>query len=462
MPDKEIRAASLEYHRQFPPGKISIQPTKDLTNQRDLALAYTPGVAAACDEIVRDPAEARNLTARGNLVGVVTNGTAVLGLGAIGPLAAQAGHGGQGRPVQEVRRHRLFRHRDRRARPGQAGRHHRRARADVRRHQSRGHQGAGMLLRREEAARAPQDPGVPRRPARHGDHRRRRDHERPARRRQGVEGRQARLLGRRRCRARVPRPPRAARHTATEHLGRRHRRRRLPRPTGGDGRQQGALCAADGGAQARRHPDRCRRLSRPLGGEGAPSRLARADGRQAAHPGARQSRARDHAGYRQSGAAGRRHRDGALRLSEPGQQRAVFSVHLSRRARCRGHDGERGDEARDGAGARRPRDGGAIGHRRQCVRRAGSSLRSRVPDPEALRPAPHRDDRPRGRQGGDGLGGGHPSAHGPRGVPRTAPAVRLYLRPADEADLRRGQEGSEADRALPKARTSGCCARCRS
>jgi malate dehydrogenase (oxaloacetate-decarboxylating)(NADP+) len=89
MPDQEIRAASLEYHRQFPPGKISIQPTKHLTNQRDLALAYTPGVAAACDEIVRDPAEARNLTARGNLVGVVTNGTAVLGLGAIGPLAAK-------------------------------------------------------------------------------------------------------------------------------------------------------------------------------------------------------------------------------------------------------------------------------------------------------------------------------------------------------------------------------------
>src|SRR6266536_2302700 len=89
MPDKEIREASLEYHRQFPPGKISIAPTKHLTNQRDLALAYSPGVAAACDEIVRDPAQARNLTARGNLIGVVTNGTAVLGLGPIGPLAAK-------------------------------------------------------------------------------------------------------------------------------------------------------------------------------------------------------------------------------------------------------------------------------------------------------------------------------------------------------------------------------------
>ncbi len=89
MPDKDIREASLEYHRQHPPGKISLSPTKQLTNQRDLALAYTPGVAAACDEIVRDPAEASNLTAKGNLVAVVTNGTAVLGLGPIGPLAAK-------------------------------------------------------------------------------------------------------------------------------------------------------------------------------------------------------------------------------------------------------------------------------------------------------------------------------------------------------------------------------------
>src|SRR5215470_14682494 len=93
MPDQEIRNASLEYHRRAPAGKISILPTKQLTNQRDLALAYSPGVAAACNEIVRDPAEARNLTSRGNLIGVVTNGTAILGLGAIGPLA--------GKPVME-------------------------------------------------------------------------------------------------------------------------------------------------------------------------------------------------------------------------------------------------------------------------------------------------------------------------------------------------------------------------
>ncbi len=89
MSDQEIRQAALDYHRQQPAGKLSVQPTKQLTNQRDLALAYSPGVAAACDEIVRDPAQARSLTARGNLIGVVTNGTAVLGLGPIGPLAAK-------------------------------------------------------------------------------------------------------------------------------------------------------------------------------------------------------------------------------------------------------------------------------------------------------------------------------------------------------------------------------------
>ena len=89
MPDKDIREASLEYHRRAPPGKISLLPTKQLLNQRDLALAYSPGVAAACDEIVRDPREASTLTSRANLVGVITNGTAVLGLGTIGPLAAK-------------------------------------------------------------------------------------------------------------------------------------------------------------------------------------------------------------------------------------------------------------------------------------------------------------------------------------------------------------------------------------
>ncbi|MFM1858802.1 MAG: hypothetical protein RL133_302 [Pseudomonadota bacterium] len=87
--DPTFRKQALEYHALPTPGKLAIVPTKQLTNQRDLALAYSPGVAAACEEIVKDPIHAFRYTARGNLVGVVTNGTAVLGLGNIGPLAAK-------------------------------------------------------------------------------------------------------------------------------------------------------------------------------------------------------------------------------------------------------------------------------------------------------------------------------------------------------------------------------------
>ncbi|PKO90166.1 MAG: NADP-dependent malic enzyme [Betaproteobacteria bacterium HGW-Betaproteobacteria-12] len=94
--EKDLREAALEYHRWPTPGKISVRPTKGLTNQRDLALAYSPGVAAACDAIVEDPNTAADYTSRANLVGVVTNGTAVLGLGNIGPLASKPVMEGKG------------------------------------------------------------------------------------------------------------------------------------------------------------------------------------------------------------------------------------------------------------------------------------------------------------------------------------------------------------------------------
>ena len=86
---EDLREAALAYHRDPPPGKLAVEPTKPLGNQRDLALAYSPGVAAACDAIVDDPKEAAELTARGNLVAVISNGSAVLGLGNIGPLASK-------------------------------------------------------------------------------------------------------------------------------------------------------------------------------------------------------------------------------------------------------------------------------------------------------------------------------------------------------------------------------------
>ncbi len=89
----DLKQSALAYHRQDPPGKIKVAPTKPLVTQRDLALAYSPGVAYACEAIVEDPNAASEMTARGNLVAVITNGTAVLGLGDIGPLA--------GKPVME-------------------------------------------------------------------------------------------------------------------------------------------------------------------------------------------------------------------------------------------------------------------------------------------------------------------------------------------------------------------------
>src|SRR6202161_406218 len=91
--DDDFRRAALDYHRLPRPGKLAIEATKRMANQHDLALAYSPGVAAACEAIVDDPDNARLYTARGNLVGVISHGPAVLGLGNIAPLA--------GKPVME-------------------------------------------------------------------------------------------------------------------------------------------------------------------------------------------------------------------------------------------------------------------------------------------------------------------------------------------------------------------------
>src|SRR6516162_8730230 len=91
--DDDFRRAALDYHRIPQPGKLAIEPTKPMATQRDLSLAYSPGVAAACEAIVADPATVQDYTARGNLVAVISNGTAVLGLGNIGALA--------GKPVME-------------------------------------------------------------------------------------------------------------------------------------------------------------------------------------------------------------------------------------------------------------------------------------------------------------------------------------------------------------------------
>ena len=145
--ETSMAAANTTQLRLPTPGKIAIVATKPLANQRDLALAYSPGVAAACKAIVADPArslEPDRARQSGRRHHQRHGGARPR---RHRPARRQAGDGGQGGPLQEIRRHRRLRHRDRRARSRQAGRHHRRARADLRRHQSRGHQGARMLRR---------------------------------------------------------------------------------------------------------------------------------------------------------------------------------------------------------------------------------------------------------------------------------------------------------------------------
>ena len=165
---------ALQFHSQGKPGKLEITPTKPLTTQRDLSLAYSPGVAVPVLAIAQDPQLAYDYTNKGNLVAVVSNGTAILGLGNLGALAAKPVMEGKGALFKRFadidgidllvdtrrrrRRHQL------RALPG----------PQLRRHQPGGHQGAGLLHHRGEAEGAARHPGLPRRPARHRHHRRRR------------------------------------------------------------------------------------------------------------------------------------------------------------------------------------------------------------------------------------------------------------------------------------------------
>ncbi len=133
------RQDALDYHRRHRHGKLEVVPTKPLVTQLDLSLAYTPGVAEPCLEIAADPEKSWEYTARGNLVAVISNGTAVPRPGRHRPGRGQAGDGRQSLPVQEVRRHRRLRPGDRRDRCRPPGRYRGRARADLRRHQPRGH-----------------------------------------------------------------------------------------------------------------------------------------------------------------------------------------------------------------------------------------------------------------------------------------------------------------------------------
>ena len=240
-----LRDSALEYHRLPRPGKLAITPTKPLANQRDLALAYSPGVAAACEAIVADPATAALYTSRANLVAVVTNGTAVLGLGAIGPLAAKPVMEGKAVLFKTFAGIDVF---------------------DIELTETNvdklvdiiaaleptfgginleDYQGAGMLRGGAPPARADEDPGLPRRPAWHRHHRRRGDPQRPAGGRQEPGAGEAGDVGRRRSGAGLPGPAGRPGAAAGEHHGHRHRGRGLQGPQGADGPAQGDLRAGD-------------------------------------------------------------------------------------------------------------------------------------------------------------------------------------------------------------------------
>ena len=340
--EEELRNDALEYHRLPTPGKIAdsrprVSPIGALHGARQ------PG--------------------RGDHQ---RHGRA--GLGNIGPLAAKPVMEGKGVPVQEIRRHRRVRHRDRRKRPRQAGRHRRRAGADLRRHQPGGHQGAGVLLHRAQAARAHEDPGVPRRPARHRDHRRRGRAQRPQDRRQGHRQGEAGVLGRRRRGARLPRPagePRPRWRTSWSPTSRawstRGARKRWT-PTR-------RVTRRNAGAHARRDHRRRRCLPRPVGRRRAEAR----DGREMAERPIILALANPEPEIRPELAKQARPDCliGTGRSDYPNQVNnvAVLPVHFPRRARRRRDHDQRGDEARRRARDRRPGDGRAIGHRRRRLRR---------------------------------------------------------------------------------------------
>ena len=175
MSDNNKKAA-LDYHRLGRPGKIETLPTKPYSSQHDLSLAYSPGVAYPCLEIKDRAEDSYEYTNKGNLMAVISNGTAVLGLGDIGALAGKPVMEGKallfkiGPTVQDIRRTGLLRHRAEREGSGEIHRRRQGHSSHLRRHQPRGHQGPGVFRDRAQAQGGVRHPRDARRPARHGHH----------------------------------------------------------------------------------------------------------------------------------------------------------------------------------------------------------------------------------------------------------------------------------------------------
>ena len=403
---EDLHSAALAYHRLPRPGKLEIQATKPLANQRDLALAYSPGVAAACMEIANNPAEAASLTTRANLVAVVSNGTAVLGLGNIGPLASK--------PVME----------------GKAVLFKKFAGIDVFDIEI----AADTIERVVEtvAALEPTFGGI---------------------NLEDIKGPECfEIEAQLKARMKIPVFHDDQHGTAiivgaaiTNALllnGKKlkdvkivcfRRRRRgdcLSQSSGfagrADARTSGSAISTASCYEGRntlmdrwkavyaQKTDkrvladvirRRRYFPRPFGTQCAEARDGQADGGPAAGDGAGQPEPGNHAGRGAQGAARCDDLHRTVRLSQSGQQRAVLSVHLPRRARCRRHRDQRGDEARRGRCDRATRARSAVGCDGARFRqRRGARVRPGFADSEPVRSAADPAYRAGGRQGGDGFG----------------------------------------------------------
>ena len=454
---------ALEYHSRGRKGKLEVVPTKPLVSQIDLSLAYTPGVAEPCLEIAKDEDKSWEYTARGNLVAVISNGTAVLGLGDIGPAA--------GKPVMEGKACLFKKFADidvfdleiAEKDVDKFCRHRRRARADVRRHQPRGHLRAGVLRDRGEAAQAHAHPGVPRRPARHRDHLGRRPAQRRAARRQAARRHQARRVGRRRRRDRVRRVLLSASACARENVmlvdsQGRHPHRAAPTSTARRRSSRSPTTAAARSptrwtaptcSWACRSPDTVTpEMLKTMAERPIIFALANPDP-EIAYPDAIAARP-----------------DALVatgRSDFPNQVNNVLGFpYIFRGALdCRATHDLRGDEARRRPRARRADARAGARQRDHGVRRQVAEDGPRLLHPQAVRSARAVVGRAGGRRGRDGVGRrAHQVRH--RRVPR-APDVEGLATPRTRSCARSASEARrepQAHRVPARRRTRACCARC--
>ncbi len=450
---------ALHYHRYPRPGKLEIQATKPLGNQRDLALAYSPGVAEPCRAIAADPAAAFDYTARGNLVAVVSNGTAVLGLGAIGPLASKPVMEGKAVLFKKFAGIDVF---DIEVDATEIDRF-----VDVVAALEPTFGGINLEdIKAPECfeieARLRERMGIP---VFHDDQ-------------HGtaiivaaavlnaleLAGKQLadgedRHLRRRRGGARLPRPPGAPRRAAREHLGDRHRGRGACRPRGADGSLEGGLRAGDRrrAASARSIDGADVFLGLSAGGVLKPEMVAKMAERPLilalANP-APEIMPEEARAVRPDAMICTGRSDYPNQVNNVLCFPYIFRGALDVGARAINEEMKMAAVEAIAALAREePSDvvarayGGETRH-----------LRAGLSDPHALRPAADPEDRAGGGQRGDGVRRRRAADRGFRRLQRPADRLRAALRPDHEADDRGGASRSRSASSTPRARTSACCA----